>query len=405
MTMYRASVTNARHAVFKLVEETGCDHALTPAELSRPVRTETAVVRAGWALYERHWARFCGARLDPQFWHLDHPGRWAGLPIAIDDAPIVVVGTGPSLSTEVSTLRACREQVHLFTSPRGADRLAEFGLVPDVVFIEHQTPLDAQFSIQARAEQASPWRDQVALVATDARTPAALVDDLPPDRLLILDPLPTWGYWAATAAAVAMSGGARLVGLLGIDLGTADHPDPRDNPLRDLLSLLARGASGACLDFGHGAAKDGWAHASLADIGPGTPRRPLTLARVPWLDPRERLDAARVGWHRQAALAREASAALDAAQRVRDGNHSPEACAALNDHLDRLLDHGSDIATRVDVQDGLGCAFLPRFWRTPPDRSLGPRLWRPLALAAHEVVQQHRTLGDRLLRASRGATA
>ena len=54
---------------------------------------------------------------------------------------------------------------------------------------------------------------------------------------------------------------------------------------------------------------------------------------------------------------------------------------------------------RVDVQEGLGASFLPRYWRTAPDPSLGEGLWRAAALASHELVQQHRSLGVLLERA------
>ncbi len=50
------------------------------------------------------------------------------------------------------------------------------------------------------------------------------------------------------------------------------------------------------------------------------------------------------------------------------------------------------------LQDGLGLSFLPRFWRSKPDAAIGSRLWRPAAMAAHELLQQHRALDERLRR-------
>jgi hypothetical protein len=103
-----------------------------------------------------------------------------------------------------------------------------------------------------------------------------------------------------------------------------------------------------------------------------------------------------------APLAAEAAATLAAACRVRDGDASSSASAELQRGLAGLLGAGDAVDVRADVQDGLGAAFLPRYWRAPPDPTLGHLLWRPAALASHELVRQHRALGQRLARV--GAT-
>ena len=47
-----------------------------------------------------------------------------------------------------------------------------------------------------------------------------------------------------------------------------------------------------------------------------------------------------------------------------------------------------DRQVRLDLQETLGVSFLPRLWRVGIDLSLGPALWRPLVLGAHELVNQ-----------------
>lgn len=398
MTASWTEVARAAGPAVRLVEEIGCDRALTPGDLSAAVRTDVEVLRACWAAYERQWARFCGARLDPQFSRLSHPAAWSGVPVVGDDTPVVVVGTGPSLTAALPVLSRVRPHVHLFTSPRGADALSDAGLQPDVVVVEHQTPLDAQFSVQALAERTHPWRDH-ALIVTDERTPAVLLDGIAADRLLVLDPLPTWGLWPGTAVATALLAGAVTVALLGVDLGTPAIADLRQQPLSELLGLLALRTPTRCVDVGHaGAAKPGWQVAPLDDIVGSGRRRPLAVARLPWPAVGERLARADAARRRLAPLVSQAGAALDAAIRVRDGDRSADRCLAMMAALETLLESGFDPETRDDVQTGLGCGYLPRYWRTPPDRALGPLLWRPLALCAHEVIAQHRALVVQLRR-------
>lgn len=402
VTIPWSAVATARQPAVAVVEELGRDRALTHTELPPSMCLRPDVVRAAWAVYDRHFGRFCGARLDPQFWRLAHPAAWSGMPIVTDGAPMVVVGTGPSLRAGLDDLRRHRDHIHVVTSPRGADALEDADLTPDVVLIEHQTPIDAQFSVQALTERRRHWRTRVPLVVTDGRTPSTLVAHVPADRLVTLDPLPTWGLWPATAAAMAVSSGARAVALLGVDLGARERPDPRQHALRDLLSLVVMGSHVTCVDLGiAGSRKIGWMAGQLAAIVDRGVRRPLGVARVATAPVNERREAAAAAWRRAAPVADSALAALDAAGRVRDGDRSPGAIAGLDRRVVQLLEHGQDPIVRQDVQDGLGCAFLSRYWRTPPDLALGASLWRPAALAAHEIVHQHRAL-ERRLRASGG---
>lgn len=387
----------ARTPLLQVVAEIGADRAMTPGELSAVARRDPRAVQSCWSAYERQWARFCGAHLDPQFWQLAHPAMLTGTPMIDDATPVVVVGTGPSLDAGLENLRRYRDAVYLFTSPRGADRLLEAGITPDLVVVEHQTPLDAQFSVQALSHGPNPWRRAVPWIATDTKTPAALLDGIERERIVVLDPMPSWGLWPATAVAVAMHAGATCVALLGIDLGTLETPDPRQQPLRELLGLLAQDDGIRCVDLGVGAAaKAGWTVGDWNALGATGRRRALTMSRERWSTSEVRQERYARFCYDVAPCIDLARGALDAAGRVRDGDHSAATVQALQTYLDRMLEWSYDAQLRTAVQDGLGCGFLPRFWRTPPNVALGELLWRPVALAAHELVSQHATLAQRL---------
>lgn len=386
-------------AVLDLFERIGRDVALTSSQLPESVHASPALPRL-WALYEKHWRRFCGAHLDPQFHALTHPARLAGSVFSRDPAPIVIVGTGPSLRASLPALSRIREAVHLFTSPRGADALAEAGIVPDLVVIEHQTPLDAHFSARDVSHRRSDALNRVPLVAADARTPASLLAGIALDRLFVPEPLPTWGLWPATSVALAIAAGARSVVLLGVDLGSAGSPDPSQAPLIDLLETLAAHAGVPCLDASDGgAAKKHWFPTAL-DLLAGETRRPLDLMARPWTTTAVRYARASAAWQRVLPVIEDAASTVSAACAVRDGDGSANTRSKLQAGLEALLEAGASAASRQDLQDGLGISFLPRYWRTPPDLSVGPQLWRPAALAAHELLRQHHHLGARLRRAA-----
>lgn len=375
----------------------GRDHAIAHEELSPLDPAVSAALPRMWAAYEQHWRRFSGSQLDPQFSHLDHPARITGTVRVTDGAPVVVVGTGPSLTSALPDLRRLRSGLHIFTSPRGAEVLASAGIVPDLVLVEHQSALDAHFSLRDQPHR--PSQGLAPLVAADSRTPAALLRDVPADRLFVPDPLPTWGLWPATAVSLGLLSGARSLALLGIDLGSRERPDPLQAPLRDLLDLLAAETSVACLDLGSsGARKPHWLGATLEHIAAGGAVQPLRLEARPRPPAAARHADALAAWQRLAPLAADALVTFNAACQVRDGDTSARGQATMVDGFDRLLSAGAATAARIDVQDTLGASFLPRFWRTPPDPALGGLLWRPAALASHELVHQHRALGQRLER-------
>jgi hypothetical protein len=387
----------ACQSALALFERIGHDHALALDGLGDLGREAGAAARPFWAAYEEHWRRFCGARLDPQFWHLDHPARQAGSVSISDGAPVVIVGTGPSLRPMLARLRRIRTGVHLFTSPRGADALAEVGIVPDLLLVEHQSPLDAHFTERDRSHRDTQALARAPLVAADVRTPAALLAGVSCDRTFVPDPLPTWGLWPATAVALALASGTHAVALVGIDLGTVRQADPAQAPLRALLALLAAHTDVHCVDASPGGApKPGWHPGTFDVMAEGGVAERLALTARPWLTVDARHDRAMACWHRLGVLIAQAEATLAAACRVRDGDRSPTAVADLHAVFGGLIAAGESVQTRMDVQDGLGASFVSRFWRTPPDPAIGTQLWRPAALAAHELVRQHASLGGRL---------
>ncbi len=386
-------------AVLDLVERIGCDHAMTQADLHRLAADAAAALPEFWTAYQQHWGGLCGARLDPMFWSLTHPARLTGAVHVADGAPSVVVGTGPSLASALPGLHRLRPALHLITSPRGAEVLALAGLVPDLVVVEHQTALDAQFSVSDQSHRRSHALAAVPLVAADVRTPAGLLASVSADRLFVPDPWPSWGLWPATAVALALRAGAGRVCLVGIDLGTVAHPDPAHAPLRDLLGLLARHAPVPCLDLGAGGAqKPHWTPSTVETVASDRPVEPVRLDARPWWTPAERRCRATEIWQRLRPLDTRAQATLAAAGAVRDGDRSVGTVQRMSGALEHLLAAGQELNTRIDIQDGLGVSFLPRLWRTPPDLGLGPQLWRAAALASHEFVAQHRTLGHQLER-------
>jgi len=383
-----------------MFERIGRDHALTLDELTRDAASDIGgasaawdVLGSMWAAYERHWRRFCGSRLDPQFHRFDHPARQTGAVQVTDGAPVVVVGTGPSLRRAAADLRRVRAGVQLVTSPRGADALAEFGLIPDLVLVEHQTPVDAQFSVQDRWHQDRHAITRVPWVAASPATPSALLQGIPQERLFVPAPWPTWGLWPATAVALGLGSGARAVALVGVDLGTLEWPDPSQRSLRSLLELLAAHAGVPCVDVGPGGScKVGWDVDTLDALTTWGAAAPLQVTTTPWshaLDPYPIVEQLVASLE---ALAGHAEATFGLACQVRDGDRSAPAIARLTEQWEGLMQAGACLENRVDLQDGLGASFLPRFWRIPPAQGIGARLWRPAALAAHEIVAQYRAL-------------
>jgi hypothetical protein len=86
--------------------------------------------------------------------------------------------------------------------------------------------------------------------------------------------------------------------------------------------------------------------------------------------------------------------ALALARRVRAGESvsSRELCRAI----EMLLVWGADPSIRWALQRALGLTFLPRLWRTGVSMATPQRLWRPLVLALHELIEQADRFESRL---------
>jgi len=392
--------------------EIGSDRHLMLAEtpsyvgagLNRPAADEA------WILYQRDFDGFCETGLDPQFHRLSHPTSMVGGIHLRPEEPVLVVGTGPSLEARVATVARMRNHLRIFTSTRGAEALARYNIRPDLVLVEHRTALDAHHSARHVRDIASsgadlhgPRSDYIrgaSLVATDWRTPSSLVAGVAPDRLFVPDALPTWGAWPATLAAMAIAAGSGHVGLLGIDLGDAERPDPTFAPLASLLSLLAGTPGVSTIDCGAGGAiKDGWSPDTVEELAASRPMRPLAreLRRAPSIDKR-RADAIAMLLFLGEAI----DTARDALRLARRARGGVADLPALREVAGQMLSWGGDAQVRVGIQETLGASFLPRLWRTGMrPEALGPAVWRPVMLAAHEVVTQ----ADRLSVAVRDIAA
>jgi len=375
----------------------GSDRFLSIDELRAAVGDHTHLSDA-WSLYRDSFDGFCETRLDPQGHHLVHPARATGTLESLRGEHVIVFGIGPSAFASLGALVRMRERVRVFTSPRGAEVLAANGITPDLVLVEHRTAIDAHHAARhLRDVVVDPMR-MAPLVAAEWRTPRALLAGVAIDRLFVPDPLPTWGPWPATAVAMAAQTGAARIGLLGIDLGTVQQPDPAFTPLTQLLGLLARLVPCETIDCGgDGARKPGWTVGSLDSMVSDKALAPLTIQRRPAPSVDERINAARETRDRLSPIVDRAHQILEMGLRARAGQR----VGRLDDAANEILSWGGDVDVRIDLQEGLGLSFLSRFWRTGIDLELGAALWRPIVLSTHELTGQ----ADRLDRLTKRAAA
>jgi hypothetical protein len=363
----------------------GADRWLTAAEAS--TWNSHPLTGPMWDVYAAQFQGFTGATLDPLFHRLRHPAAQSGSIELEPGSGVVVVGTGPSLRLHIDALHRVRERIRIFTSPRGAEALLPYGIVPDLVMIEHQTALDAHHSARATADTEASVLAACPLVAADWRTPPALLARVATRSLFVPAPLPTWGLWPATAVAMAMNAGAARVALLGVDLGTATQPDPAHAPLIALLELLARLGRTMTIDCGGGAAKSGWTKGSIETAAGVRLKHAMRTQLRTAASAGERLADAQHGLATLAPIIDRARAMRSLATDVR-GGHLPAAPRLLLDAVEEMNGWGGDVRVRLLIQETLGAAFMPRLWRIGIDPALGKALWRPLLLATHELVAQ-----------------
>jgi hypothetical protein len=190
---------------------------------------------------------------------------------------------------------------------------------------------------------------------------------------------------------VALRGGATRLITLGLD-GAVDA----DERIRTdaLLSALAMHGSADCLEIAPQASRAGWWPVSWPHVMPIDAPGSVALA---WHDvggPALLRAEAERDLLFLAPLLPHARDTLALALRARDGEtvSSRDLCRAI----EMLLVWGADPSIRWALQRALGLTFLPRLWRTGVSMASPPRLWRPVVLALHELIEQADRFESRL---------
>jgi hypothetical protein len=367
---------------FDLYRAIGDDRYVTPGEL--PTESGDAG-RALWEVYDRQFGRFTGAGLDPAFDRFVRADVPFGRPRFPAGSPVVVAGGGPGLDAGAADLRAVRSRVLVVTDPAGAAALQRHALTPDLVLVERQpggrddAPLTESLLLGSGAA-----------LLIEPSAPIAAFERSAATRRLARD-LPSWGVWPATAVAVALRGGATRLITLGLDGATDTDERARTDAL---LSVLAVHSAAECLEVGPQPGRAGWWPVSWPNVVPS-----------------DAPGAAALSWHELggtsllraeaerdllflAPLLPHAREALALARRARAGEavSSRDLCRAI----EMLLVWGADPSIRWTLHRALGLTFLPRLWRTGVSMASPRRLWRPLVLSLHELVEQADRFESRL---------
>ena len=377
---------------FEVFQQIGSDDHVTVDDVTA-ADSVSGFRQKAWAAYTEHFNAFTGVHLDPLFHRIDNRRLPSG---KLDEIgrPVLVVGTGPSLYRSVEDLRRIREHIFIFTSLRGADELERFGIVPDLIVVEHSSPLEAELTsrnLSIRSLEAvqgrTPW------IACEERTPPDTIRNLNNGKLFIQESCHGWGFWPLTAVSMAIQGGAEKIGLLGIDLGSQGNPDPVFAPLRTVLGLVADCSSAKLQDCGgDGADKPGWEKCTLADFteAPSSDLRSQATLEV-------RLRPRHASNHEERELLDKLEPLLEQARQgltialqsrdAQDGRSDSE----LKAWIETMLGWKHDPELRRALQSGLGLSFLPRFWRSGIAIEEG-HLWRPIILAFSEILFQSEEL-------------
>jgi hypothetical protein len=366
---------------FELYRAIGDDRYVTPGEL--PAESGEAG-SALWEVYDRHFGRFTGAGVDPAFMRFARGDVGFGQPRFPARVPVVLAGGGSGLDATVEDLRAARARVLIVTHPAGAAALQHHGLTPDLVL-----------SVRGPGGRADAAPEPLVLgsraaLLIDPAAPVAAFERGVAVRRLARD-LPSWGVWTATAAATAIRGGATRLVTVGLD----DGADGDDRARTDaLLSALARHSAVDCLELGPASGRDGWWPVSWPNVIPPDAPADATLTWRELGGPELLRAEAERDLLFLAPLLPHAREALGLARRARDGEavSRRDLCRAV----EMLLVWGADPSIRWALQRALGLTFLPRLWRTGVSMASPDRLWRPLVLALHELVEQADRFESRL---------
>ncbi len=377
----------------QIFSEIGTDRHLSQDEI--PASDDVREFRQrAWQVYARCFDAYTGANIDPFFYRFDNSHVPSGRPVSQGRPAILVVGTGPSLQSGIPELVRLRSRILIFTSLRGAEALQGFGISPDLTILEHSGPLETELSARnSYLAEPKAYFEPASWIALEERTPPRLIEQLDNGRMFVPEGA-GWGLWPATAVSFALQAGASKIGLLGIDLGVADAPDPAFSPLIEVLALLGSISPGLFWDCGHsGAVKPGWANASLPEFAAAQRPLPLQVTRAHRLTTNQRSQ-------RCSRILESLKDRIDEARagvcQARNARQQPSAAAAegMRQWIERILGWKQNVKLRRQLQDDLALSFLPRFWRTGIDTSCGHRLWRPVLLVLNELV----FLADRLQR-------
>jgi hypothetical protein len=367
---------------FDLYRAIGEDRYVSPGELP-PEAGHTG--HALWEVYDRHFGRFTGAGLDPAFTRFVRADLPFGLPIFPTGVPVIVAGGGAGIEAAAADLREARERVLVVTAPPGAAALQRHGITPDLVIVEREPG-----GREDRTDAEPLILGGRAALLIEPSAPIAPFERGAGTRRLARD-LPSWGVWPATAVAVALRGGATRVVTVGLGGATGSEEAARADAL---LSALAVHSPVECLDLGGHTARAGWWPASWPNVLNAEAPAGATLG---WCDAGSadllRVEAER-DLHFLAPLLPHAREALALARRARTGHAVPG--RDLTRAVEMLLVWGADPSVRWALQHALGLTFLPRLWRTGVSMASPQRLWRPIVLALHELVEQADRFESRL---------
>jgi glycosyl transferase family 2 len=367
---------------FDLYRAIGEDRYVSPGELP-PEAGDTG--HALWEVYDRHFGRFTGAGLDPAFARFARADVAFGQPTFPAGTPVIVAGGGAGLDAAAADLRGARGRILVVTAPSSTGALQRHGITPDLVIVEREPG-----GREDPPETASPVLGERAALLIEPSAPVASFERGAGTRRLSRD-LPSWGVWPATAVAVALRGGATRLVTVGLGGATGSEEAARAEAL---LAALALHAPAECLELGGHTARAGWWPTSWPNVLSAEAPATATLG---WCDAGGpdllRAEAER-DLHFLAPLLPHARDALALARRARTGH--AVASRDLTRAVEMLLLWGADPGIRWALQRALGLTFLPRLWRTGVSMASPQRLWRPIVLALHELIEQADRFESRL---------
>lgn len=162
----------------QILGEIGTDRYLAPDEITASTDVREFLQYA-WEIYARCFDAFTGAKLDPFFYRFENAHIPSGRTLTEGNPAVLVVGTGPSLKSGIQELERVRDRFLIFTSLRGSEAIQEFGISPDLIILEHSSPLEAELSARnAYVTKPKAHSEPVPWIACEERTPPRLIEVL-----------------------------------------------------------------------------------------------------------------------------------------------------------------------------------------------------------------------------------